>query len=216
MPLYGALTFTAITIDDFQYSPSLPANCEICKSGEEPFMRYELSSPPTLLELGPREGGVCCKKCVPGLVLQIVQCTERNIEIATNRPNDFGYQDELLEREYDEGELTGIREYEKDMATLILKAMTPAFLLFRVKGKHSSKCKQCGSTPLLKYLWHHQKSNALAICCPQCAFNFCGTILAASIDNEAEAERLMKKEAEEEERLAEEEEQKDVRGRQNS
>jgi hypothetical protein len=213
MPLYDALTFTAITIDDFEHGGSLPANCDICKSGEAPFMRYELRSPPTRLELGPREEGFCCKKCVPRLVLQIVQCTERNIEIATNRPNDFDYQDELLERECDTSELTGIREYEKDMATLALKAMTPAFLLFRVKSNHSSKCKQCGSTPLLKYLWHHQKLNALATCCPQCAFNFCGTILAASIDNEAEAERLMKKEAEEEERLAEEEEQEDVRGR---
>jgi len=198
MLLYDELTFTAITVDDFQYSPRLPASCDICKSGEEPFMQYDLRAPSTGLEMGPQEGGFCCKRCVPGLVLQIVQYSEQNIEIATKRPNDFDYQDELLERDSDEYQLTDISGYEKDMTTLVLKAMTPAFLLFRFKGKSSSKCKQCGSTPLLKYLWHHQKSNELGICCHQCAFNFCGTILAASIDNETEAERLMEKDGQEE------------------
>jgi hypothetical protein len=198
MSLYNELTFTAITADDFRYSARLPASCDICKRGEAPFMRYELRAASTGPETEPQESGFSCKRCVPGLVLRIVQESERNVRIATCQPNNFDYQDELLERDFEKQNLKDISEYERDMTTLILRAMTPAFLLFRFKGKSSSKCKQCGGTPLLKYLWHHQDSNERGICCHQCAFNFCGMVLASCIDNESEAERLMQEEAQEE------------------
>src|ERR1035438_7573670 len=170
--LYNELTFTAITADDFQYSTRLPAGCDICKRGEEPFMRYGLSVPSTGPEMGPQGNGFCCKRCVPDLVLRIVQESERNIQIATCKPHDFDYQDELLEDDFEKQNLKDIREYERDMTTLILRAMTPAFLLFRFKGKSSSNCKHCDGTPLLKYLWHYQDSNERGLCCHQCAFNF--------------------------------------------
>jgi hypothetical protein len=190
MAPYNELTFTAITVEDFRQSTRLPAGCDICKRGEELFMRYELHAPSTGLETGAQENGFCCKICVPGLVLRIVQESERNIDIATSQPNNFDYQDELLEEDFDEQSLEEIKEYDRDMTTLILRAMTPAFLLFRFKGEGSSNCKHCGGTSLLKYLWHHQDSNERGICCHRCAFNFCGTALAACINNEYAAKTL--------------------------
>ena len=158
-------------------------------------MRYELRAPALGPEMGPQENGFCCKVCVPGLVLRIVQESERNIEIATTQANNFDCEDELLEQDFEKQNLEYIREYDSDMTTLILRAMTPAFLLFRFKGKSSSKCKLCGGTPLLKYLWHYQASNERGTCCHQCAFNFCGTILASCINNESKAERLEEEDA---------------------
>lgn len=144
-----------------------------------------------------QQHGFCCKDCVPGLVLQIVQETERNIEIGSNRPNDFDYRDAELDEDNEKRYLKDFKEYEQDMTTLRLSAMTPALLLFNFKGKKSAVCKRCGGTPLLMHVWHWRKSCEQGLLCHSCAFNLCGTILGSCIENDEEAVRREEAEANE-------------------
>jgi hypothetical protein len=153
-------------------------------------MRYALSGSSEGAIPGPREVGFSCKDCVPGLVLKIVQETDANTKIVADQRDQFQAYDAVVEDENEQADLDSLREYESDETTAIFRPLTPALLLFRFKGRKPTKCKVCGAdTPLMRYLWHHKRSNQRGMCCAQCAFNFSAQILMSCIENEAEATR---------------------------
>lgn len=190
---YSQLSFTSFSVRDFTFKHHLPETCRLCGAMTWPLTSYSLESDAVDLEVGPIwESGYCCKDCVPPLVLKVVHETEHNIEIAIHCKNEFDWHDVLFEEECDETErehmLQDLHSMPKDerVTQLILRPLSPAYLLFRIRERQK-RCDGCDSVPLLAYCWQHAASVHHGVCCDRCAFNFCGYVLGAMLENQQKA-----------------------------
>lgn len=184
------LALSSFSIRDFIYKTRLPEDCTVCHQRAWPLANYNMRA-----EHGDTEYGHICKDCVPKLVIGLVSQTAANVD-AAQQGIDCDERDLRDEEETSKDEFVDFKDWleklpeEEKNKSLVLRSLSPAFLYYKLRGKHP-RCGQCQSEKvLLSFVWYDGSTAQRGKCCHQCAFNFASILLTAVLEAQQQARLL--------------------------
>lgn len=175
---YYELTLTSLELSYLKRGFD-PRECYICLMDTAPLVEYEL--------IGGNSStrGKCCTQCVPKLIVEIAQESGRNAQQAGRDRAKYDLRDALLDDETNTIIRDRLRYLERFQHGLVLRALTPEFLLFR----QTKPCRQCHARQcLFRFAWRAKGRIQAGACCDKCAFEMTGYVFGATVDAKARAD----------------------------
>lgn|SRR5271166_2131190 len=175
---YFELALTSLELSYLKHGFD-PKECYVCRKDTAPLVEYGLFGE----NCGMR--GKCCSECVPALIVKVAQETGRNAETAGRDRMQYDLRDALLDDEDNTTIRDQVRYLERFQQGLVLRALTPAFLLFR----QNKPCRQCHDKRcLFRFAWRSKGRVRSGSCCHKCAFEMAGYVFGATLEARARAD----------------------------